>query len=72
MKETDILWQEGRAGKRDDERECNSEINKKSGFEEHHIALGVRPEKDHLTPEVKMANEIVCDHVWDKLYPPFL
>jgi hypothetical protein len=25
----------------------------------------VRPEKDHLAPEVKMANEIVCDHVWD-------
>jgi hypothetical protein len=20
-------------------------------------------------PEVKMANEIVCDHGWDKLYP---
>jgi hypothetical protein len=32
----------------------------------------VRPEKDHLTPEVKMVNKIVCDHVWDKMYPPFL
>jgi hypothetical protein len=25
----------------------------------------------HLAPEVKVASEI-CDHVWDKLYPPFL
>jgi hypothetical protein len=34
---------------------------------------GVRPEKGHLTPEVKTANEIACDYVWDKLYtPPFL
>jgi hypothetical protein len=24
----------------------------------------------HLVPEIKMANEIVCDHVWDKLHPP--
>jgi hypothetical protein len=31
----------------------------------------VRPEKGHLTPEVKMANETVCDHGWDKLYPHF-
>jgi hypothetical protein len=29
----------------------------------------VRAEKDHLAPEVKMANEIVYDHVGDKLYP---
>jgi hypothetical protein len=33
---------------------------------------GVRPEKGHLTPEVKAGNEIACDYVWDKLYPPFL
>jgi hypothetical protein len=32
----------------------------------------VRPDKGHLAPEVKLANEIVCNHVWDKLYPPFL
>jgi hypothetical protein len=32
----------------------------------------VKPEKGHLTPEVKIANKIVHDHVWDKLYPPFL
>jgi hypothetical protein len=36
-------------------------------FEECHVAPGARPEKGHLAPEVKMANEIVCDHVWDKL-----
>jgi hypothetical protein len=43
---------------------------KKTGFEECQIAPGVRPEKGHLAPEVKIANEIVCEHVWDKLYPP--
>jgi hypothetical protein len=31
-----------------------------------------RPEEGQLAPEVKTANEITCDHVWDKLYPPFL
>jgi hypothetical protein len=30
-----------------------------------------RSEKGHLSQEVKMANEIVCDHVWDKVYPHF-
>jgi hypothetical protein len=44
----------------------------KNGFEECHIAPGARTEKHHLTPEVKMANEIVYDNVRDKLYPPFL
>jgi hypothetical protein len=31
-----------------------------------------RPEEGHLAPEVKTANEIACDYVWDKLlpYPP--
>jgi hypothetical protein len=54
------------------DNECNRETNrkKKNRFEECHIAPGVRPGKGHLTPEVKMANEIVYDHVWDKLYPP--
>jgi hypothetical protein len=28
---------------------------------------GLRPEKHHLGPEVKVANEIACDYVWDKL-----
>jgi hypothetical protein len=36
------------------------------------ISIGVRPEKGHLTLEIKVANEIICDHVWDKLYPPIL
>jgi hypothetical protein len=36
------------------------------------MSPGVRPEKGHLAPEVKMANEIICDDVWDKLYPLFL
>jgi hypothetical protein len=31
---------------------------------------GVRSEKGHFAPEVKVANEITCDYVWDKLYPP--
>jgi hypothetical protein len=29
-----------------------------------------RLEKGHLTPEVKTANEITCDYVWNKLYTP--
>jgi hypothetical protein len=41
----------------------------KTGFEECHMALGVRPEKGHLALEVKMASETVCDQVWDKLLP---
>jgi hypothetical protein len=31
-----------------------------------------RPEKGHLAPEVKAANEITCDYVWDKLYPSLI
>jgi hypothetical protein len=53
------------------DNECKSET-KKVRFVECHIAPGVQPEKDCLTPELKMANEIICDHVWDKLYPPSL
>jgi hypothetical protein len=45
---------------------------KKTGFEEFKIAPGVRPKKVPPSPEVKMANEIVFDHVWDKLNPSFL
>jgi hypothetical protein len=51
------------------ENEGNSE---KNGFEECQAAHGVRPEKGHLAPESKMANGKVCDHVLDKLHPPFL
>jgi hypothetical protein len=65
------LFQEGeREIMRDDERdnECNSKTNRQNNrFEECHRAPGMRPEKGHLTPEVKIANEIVCDHGWDKL-----
>jgi hypothetical protein len=34
------------------------------------MSPGLRPEKGHLSPEVKVANEIACDHIWDKLYLP--
>jgi hypothetical protein len=44
--------------------ECKNETEK-NRFEKCHVAPGVRP-------EVKMANEIVCNHVWDKLYSPDL
>jgi hypothetical protein len=63
----------GREIMRDNEgdNEYNSETNKqKNGFEECQVAPGGRPEKGHLAPEVKMANEIARDHVWDKLDPP--
>jgi hypothetical protein len=36
------------------------------------MSPGVRLEKSRFDPEVKIANEIVCDHVWDKMYLPFL
>jgi hypothetical protein len=29
----------------------------------------MRPEKGHLDLEVKVANEIARDHVWNKLHP---
>jgi hypothetical protein len=38
-----------------------------NGFEECQVAPGARPEKGHLAPEVKTANEIICEHVGDKL-----
>jgi hypothetical protein len=42
--------------------ECNSEAGK-IRLEECQVAPGMRPEKSHLAPEVKMSIEIVCDHV---------
>jgi hypothetical protein len=48
------------------------QTKKKIGFEEFQVAPGLRPEKGHLTPEVKIANKIICDCVWDKMYPPSL
>jgi hypothetical protein len=29
-----------------------------------------RPEKGHLTPEVRADNKMTCDYVWDKVYSP--
>jgi hypothetical protein len=53
------------------DNECNSKTNqnktKKTGFEECQVAPRARPEKGQLTPEVKTDNEIICDHVWEKL-----
>jgi hypothetical protein len=55
------------------DNECNSKTKQnKNGFEECHIAPGGRPEKGHLASEVKIANDIICDCVWKKLYPSFL
>jgi hypothetical protein len=42
-------------------------VKQKNGFEECQVAPEVRPEKGHLTPEVKMGNEII----WDQLDPHF-
>jgi hypothetical protein len=39
------------------------QTNKKNRFEGCQVIPGVRPEKGHLTPEVKIANKIICDHV---------
>jgi hypothetical protein len=41
----------------------------KNRFEKCQVAPGQRLQKGYLAPEVKTANEIICDHVWDKLYP---
>jgi hypothetical protein len=51
------------------DNECYSETKKKQIWG---MSPGVRTEKDHLNLEVKVANEIACDHVWEKLYSPFL
>jgi hypothetical protein len=51
------------------DNECNSETEKKWIWG---MSPGVRPEKGHLDLEVKIANEVVCNHVLDRLYPPFL
>jgi hypothetical protein len=69
------MWQEVREGEREvmrDNEYISETKQTKNGFEECHVAPGVRQEKGHHTPEVRIANEIVCDHIWDKLYPPFL
>jgi hypothetical protein len=64
------LWKEG-GREIMTENECKvKQTNKKTpAFEECQIAPGASHEKGHLTPEFKMANEIVCDHVGDKFHP---
>jgi hypothetical protein len=55
----------GRQGGGREINKCYSETKKKQ--------LGNvtwRPGKGHLAPEVKAANEIICDYVWDKMYSP--
>jgi hypothetical protein len=54
------------------DNECNSETSKQKKTGLRNVAPRVRPEEGHLAPEVKTASELICDHVWDKLYPPFL
>jgi hypothetical protein len=57
------------------DNEYNNETNKqtKNRFEEYQVAPGVRPEKGHLAPQFKIANEIICDHYGSSCtFPPFL
>jgi hypothetical protein len=53
------------------DNECHSETKENWIWG---MSPGVRPEKGHLTPEVKAANDSTCDYVCDKLCttPPFL
>jgi hypothetical protein len=51
-----------RGGKGDNE--CYSETKKNQIWG---MLTGVRPVL--ITPEIKTANEIACDRVWNKLYP---
>jgi hypothetical protein len=45
---------------RDNECNIKTEQNNINRFEECQVAPGMRPEKGHLVPEVKIANEIIC------------
>jgi hypothetical protein len=51
------------------DNECYSETKKNRIWG---MSPGVKPDKCYLALWVKMANEVACDHVGDKLYPPFL
>jgi hypothetical protein len=51
----------------DNERIMSATVKQKTDLS---MSPGATLEKDHLTPEVKIANEIICDHVWNKLLPP--
>jgi hypothetical protein len=48
-------------------KECYSETKKNWSWG---MLPGDQGTSGHLAPEVKAANEIACDYVWDKLYPP--
>jgi hypothetical protein len=54
------LWQEGREG---EDRVMSATRKPELGN------ATWRPEEGHLAPEVKTANEIACDYIWDKLCP---
>jgi hypothetical protein len=60
------------AGRQGGGREINSAVKQRKTRVLGNITW--RPEEGHLAPEVKTANEITCDYVWDKLYlwPQFL
>jgi hypothetical protein len=70
------LWQEGRGEGRWEtmreimrDNECNSETNKQTNkwiWGMSH-STGGKTTEGSPTPVVKMANEIICDYVWDKL-----
>jgi hypothetical protein len=55
------VWQEGRE---QEERLMNARWNKEKP-ELGNVTW--RPEEGHLTPEIRVANEMTCDYVWDKL-----
>jgi hypothetical protein len=60
-----MLWQEGREG----EERLTSATAKQRKTRLGDVTW--RPEEGHLSPEVKAANEMACDFVWDKLYLHF-
>jgi hypothetical protein len=51
------------------DNDCYSETKKNQNWR---MLSGERPEKGHLIPEVKAANEMAWDNIWDTLSPPFL
>jgi hypothetical protein len=57
------LWQEGKEG---EEGLMSATVKQRKT---RLVNVAWRSEKGHLSPEVKTANEITCDFVWNKLYP---
>jgi hypothetical protein len=60
----------GRQGGGREINECYSETKTTTTTTKKAWELGNatwRPEKDHFDPEVRAANEMTCDCVWDKL-----